>query len=183
MRITILNGDMQDDNSAFSIYVEQLQEQLSKLHNVDVFNLKAMELSYCSGCWTCWTKTPGECCSKDDAELVFSSTINSDLLIFASPLILGFTSSLLKKITDRLIVLLHPYIQLINDESHHRKRYPSYPKLALLLEKESDTDNEDIKIIKDIYDRLAINFHSEMAFMKFTHDQNMEDLADEISHI
>jgi hypothetical protein len=67
---------------------------------------------------------------------------------------------------DRLIVLLHPYIEIVNGECHHRKRYEKYPNLGLILEKEPDTDDEDIKLVKDIFDRLAINFHSKLVFVK-----------------
>jgi hypothetical protein len=36
-------------------------------------------------------------------------------------------------------------------EFHHRKRYDSFPNLALLLQMEKDTDSEDIAITKEIY--------------------------------
>jgi multimeric flavodoxin WrbA len=126
-----------------------------------------MNLHYCTGCWSCWWKTPGECAIKDDAEQIFRAVINSELIVFASPLIAGFTSAMLKKIQDRLIVLLHPYLQINNGESHHRRRYDKYPEFGVIIDKEGDTDEEDLKIVKDIYDRLAINFHSKQRFIKF----------------
>ena len=78
----------------------------------------------------------------------------------------GFTSSTLKKITDRFVGLLHPYIKLKNGECHHLKRYDKYPDFGLVLKKEADTDTEDIEIINDIYDRFAINFHSTKKYIK-----------------
>jgi hypothetical protein len=53
---------------------------------------------------------------------------------------------------------------------HHQKRYKKYPDFGLLLKKEEDTDDLDIKIIKDIYDRIAINFHSKVQFLEFVDD-------------
>jgi len=173
MTITILNGD--NRNGSFSGKINSLTGKLSEQHQVHLFNLSKMNLRYCTGCWSCWWKTPGECAIKDGADEIFRSVISSDFLIFASPLVAGFTSSTLKKIQDRLIVLLHPYIQLINGESHHRKRYVHYPEFGVIIEKEQDTDSEDLQIVKDIYDRLAINFHSKQRFIKFIDEVNVLD--------
>jgi hypothetical protein len=108
--------------------------------------------------------------------------INCDLLIFASPLIAGFPSSIIKKVNDRMVPFVLPYIKIIQNECHHKKRYPEYPKLALILEKENDTKQEDLDIVKDIYKRLAINFHSELAFFKTT-EEKKEEIVHEINNI
>ncbi len=176
-KITILNGDMEDENSEFSTYMEGLSERLNINNSCKIFHLSQMNLHYCTGCFSCWWKTPGKCAVKDDAEDIFRSVINSDLVIFASPLIAGFTSSVLKKIMDRLIVLLHPHIILSHGECHHAKRYEKYPKLGLVLQKEDCTDKEDLKIVRDIYDRFAINFHSKIEFMELAGSQEIEEIS------
>ena len=183
MKVTILNGDMKQGKSDFSGYLEELTEGFRKNHSVNIYNLNKMNLHQCIGCWSCWWKTPGRCAINDDAEEIFRSVINSDFVIFASPLIAGFTSSALKKITDRLVVLIHPYIELINGESHHRKRYDKYPDFGLVLEKESDTDNEDLAIISDIYDRFALNLHSKKKYMKFIEHDKVEEIIYETCNI
>ncbi len=183
MKITILNGDMNKGNSSFSNYIEKLNGTFGEEHEISVFHINKMKLKYCTGCWSCWWKTPGECSIKDGADEIFRSVINSDFFIFASPLIAGFTSSELKKITDRLIVLLHPYVEFRNEESHHQKRYSRYPDFGLILQKEADTDSEDVKIISDIYDRLALNFHSEKKYLKFIDEANPEDIVYETCNI
>lgn len=183
MKVTILNGDMNQSESSFTVYLEKLTEKFREKHSIDLYHLNKMNLYYCSGCFGCWVKTPGRCIINDAAENIFRSVINSDFIIFASPLIAGFTSSSLKKITDRLIVLLHPYIKLKNGEQHHLKRYDNYPDFGLILEKETDTDNEDLDIIKDIYDRFALNFHSKRKYMKFTNHDKIEDIVYETCNI
>ncbi len=175
MQITILNGDMLE-TSPFSDYIEKLASDFKEHHKVDLFKVNAMNLHYCTGCWSCWWKTPGICSTKDGAEVIFSSVINSDFLILASPLMAGFTSSALKKITDRLVVLLHPYILIKYGEFHHHKRYDKYPEFGLVLEKESDTDIEDIEIVSNIYNRFALNFHSHKRFVKFIDNSKIEEI-------
>ena len=106
-----------------------------------------MKINYCTGCWHCWVKTPGQCSSKDQSLDVCRTVINSDFTLWASPIIMGFPSALLKKVTDKLIPLVHPYIVLDQGEAHHLARYDHYPQFGLLLEKNGDTDDEDIEII------------------------------------
>ena len=177
MNITILNGDIAEYNTGFSRYLEQLVQRLKNECTVEVFNLNQMNLHYCTGCWDCWWKTPGQCKLKDDGEQIFRSVINSDFFIFASPLIAGFTSSTLKKITDRLIVLIHPYLDIRNGESHHKKRYDHYPDFGVIVQKEQDTDEEDVKIVKDMYDRLALNFHAKQLFFKTTDQLKPDEMV------
>lgn len=176
MIVTILNGEPGDGNGQFCAKIQTLANKLGNDHKVNLFNLSIMNLHYCTGCWSCWWKTPGECAIKDDAEQIFRAVINSDFIIFASPLIAGFTSATLKKIQDRLIVLLHPYLEIINGESHHQKRYEKYPEFGVIIDKEVDTDEDDFRIVKDIYDRLAINFHSKQLFFKLVDEVKVTDL-------
>ena len=183
MIITILNGDIGGEETAFSKSLATLGQKLQDNHKVHMFQLAEMNLKYCTGCWSCWWKTPGKCAIKDDAELIFKQVIHSYFVIFASPLQVGFTSSLLKKITDRMIVLLHPYIELRQNESHHKKRYEKYPDIGLIVEKEPDTDNEDLAIIREVYERLALNFHCELKYVRFIDHLSEKASKHEISPV
>jgi len=131
----------------------------------------------------CWIKTPGKCSnSDDDMQTVCSCYINSDLVIFSSPVVMGFTSALLKRAHDRLIPLLTPYVRFYGGESHHLPRYEKYPTMSLLLEMAADTDNDDMEIISDIYRRDALNFHAPFVFLGTT-ERPVEEVADAIDRI
>jgi multimeric flavodoxin WrbA len=181
MKVTILNGNPDASNTTFDDYLAKLADALSSDSNeITIFTLRDMDLKYCRGCWGCWVKTPGECVVKDDARETRRQYINSDLALFASPVIMGFTSALLKRAHERLIPLIHPYFELVDGEMHHLSRYDKYPLMALLLEKREDVDEEDIKIISDIYRRDAINFKTSFCFTRFTSD-SIEEVANEIN--
>lgn len=183
MKITILNGDMNSNSEKFSDYLINFSIELSETHNVKHFQLTDMDIKQCSGCWNCWIKTPGKCTTKDDVEQILKSVIDSDLVIFASPVIAGFTSSILKKVSDRMVSLVHPYIEIREKECHHKKRYKKYPNFGVLLMNDKDTDFEDTTIIMEIYERFALNFHSNLKFL-FQIDQNsIEELIYEIDNI
>ena len=181
MKITVLNGNPKPDNSRFDNYLQNLSNLLeSNKHEVTIFTLREMDLRYCVGCFGCWVKTPGECVSGDGSHDIRRECINSDFVLFASPVIMGFTSALLKKVHDKLIPLIHPYFELVQNEVHHLARYDKYPLMGLLLEKDKDTDEEDIKIISDIYRRDAISFKTSFCFAKLTSDP-IEEAANEIN--
>lgn len=183
MKITILNGNPNPDNVAFDNYLRELSHHLElRQHAVNVFNLREMEIKYCVGCFSCWVKTPGECITKDESGDICRAYINSRLVLFGSPVIMGFTSALLKKAHEKLLPLVHPYLEFVQSEVRHLSRYEEYPLMALLLEKGNDTDEEDIKIISDIYRRDAINFKTQFCFTKLTSDP-LEKVADEIDSV
>ena len=136
MRVLILNGNPKAENTAFDGYLQSLSHSLQDLGNeASISVLREMDIKYCRGCWDYWLKNPGECCIADDSRGISRDVINSDFVLFASPVIMGFTSALLKKAVDRMIPLIHPYFALVQGEIHHRSRYDKYPLLGLLLEK------------------------------------------------
>jgi len=101
---------------------------------------------------------------------------------FASPIVMGFTSAILKKAHDKLIPLLLPYLEVYEYEAHHVSRYEKYPAMALILEREDDTDNQDVEIISEIYRRDALNFKALFKFTRLT-DDSVEEMADAIDSI
>jgi hypothetical protein len=52
----------------------------------------------------------------------------------------------------------------------------------MLLEKGPDTDVDDLQIISDIHSRTMLNFKSELAFTKLTHDP-VEEVVDAINRV
>jgi len=169
MKIAIINGNPRDDDQAFDGYMETLAASLEDLdHDVTIHELRGMQIIPCRGCFDCWVKTPGMCRFKDDTVDLCKSYISSDFVIMASPMIMGYTSALLKNAMDRLIPLIHPHLRDESGEVHHLPRYDSYPVMGLLLSPEPSTDKEDVEIVTDIYRRACINVMSELKFVEFS---------------
>ncbi|HEY96507.1 MAG TPA: hypothetical protein G4O15_16395, partial [Dehalococcoidia bacterium] len=103
-------------------------------------------------------------------------------IIFASPVIMGFTSAFLKRVHDKFVPLVLPYTSLYNEESHHHPRYEKFPAMGLVLQPDSDTDEEDIEIIKSIYSRDSLNFHADLVFTRLTTDP-IEKVTNEINSL
>ena len=183
MNITILNGNPYRGNPHFDDYLGRLSEELvSEGQAANILVLREMDLKYCIGCFDCWVKTPGLCVTDDEGRDVCRAYINSDFVLWASPVIMGFYSALLKKTIDKMIPLLHPYTTVDQGEAHHRARYEKYPLLGLLLQRGEETDDEDIQIIADIHSRTALNFKSRVAFTRLM-DEPIEEVAREIDRL
>jgi multimeric flavodoxin WrbA len=183
MNVLFLNGNPEPQNTIFDAYLSHVANILRfKKHAVTILKLRDMNIRGCTGCFDCWVKTPGECVMPDESRTVRREFLGSDVVLFASPVIMGFTSALLKRAQDKLIPLLHPYFAIIGREFHHRRRYEKYPLFGLLLEREDDTDAEDIEIIRQIFRRNALNFHTSLRFAESV-DFPVEQAADAIDGI
>ncbi|MFP4384617.1 MAG: flavodoxin family protein [Spirochaetia bacterium] len=173
MKIIVLDGG--DSSSFIDDYTDRLREVG---HVVNLFRLKDLDIRFCTGCWACWWKTPGKCVHKDDMELIYSEIPDADILVCRSPLVNGMVSAALKKTQDRMIPLIHPYLEIDQGECHHRKRYPKYPVMGIILQKTAGHDEEDIEIVGDMSRRLAINFKSRLSFC-LTEDGGIKEAVNE----
>ena len=63
-----------------------------------------------------------------------------------------------------MIPIVHPYFTMRAGKIHHKKRYKTCPLLGVLIEKEIDTDEEDLEIVRAIYERVAIEMASSLVF-------------------
>ena len=130
--------------------------------SIKMFNLSEITVNQCTGCFSCWLKTPGECVFKDSMNEIYFEIIKADTMILVSPVKTGFISGRLKTFMDRLIPLLLPDFKIINNEFHHKERYEKYPALGMILERTEQTTEKDINTIKDFLGRFSLNFHSKV---------------------
>lgn len=185
MKVTLLNGNPAASDDGFDDYLASLGRQLGAAgHTVTALTLRELEARYCTGCWACWVRTPGLCLYDDASREVCRDVIQSDFVLFASPVIMGYLSATLKKFMDKLIPLVHPYITIANAEAHHRARYDQadYTVGGLLLGKTPGTDEEDIDIIRSIHERTMLNLKTHNAFTLLT-DVSVEEVAYAINHL
>jgi multimeric flavodoxin WrbA len=165
MKIVILDGQLDATPKSYRIYLNNLKNELENQgHSLTHHVLKDLGLHHCIGCWDCWVKTPGQCVFDDASREINREIINADFLLFASPLVMGFVTHELKRKMDRIIPLIHPYITMVENESHHRSRYDKYPILGLLMYPATGDNDDDVYITSQMFARTALNFKSRLAF-------------------
>lgn len=108
-------------------------------------------LHSCMGCFGCWIKKPGECVISDDemAELD-RCYMNSDAVVFLSPIVFGQFSANIKNAVDRTLPNMLPFFYRRPDGSTmHPPRYKKYPALFLIGYGDG-LDSEEVQLFRDI---------------------------------
>ncbi len=157
MKALILNGLVKGDDILCGIIHDELEDMGWQVNDL---YLKDKKIAPCLGCFGCWIKTPGICLIDDDGREVAEKSVQSDLMVFVTPVTFGGYSSCLKKAVDRLTPTVLPFFVKINGEFHHKPRYGSYPHLVGIGVL-SEPDGESERIFKTLVARNAINLHSQ----------------------
>jgi len=108
---------------------------------------------------------------------LYPEMVATDLIIWASPLILGNVSALTKTAQDRFIPLVHPYIELVDGECHHRKRYGHTADVGLFVGPTIDDTVQDLALVRELFERFARNARSSFSLFTVT-----KTLASEVRH-
>ena len=99
---------------------------------VEVVELRKKKVNYCIGCFTCWTKTPGICLHKDDmTNELFPKLLESDLVVYATPLYHYTVNASLKTFIERTLPILEPFFILEKGVTRHPLRH-THPPVAVL---------------------------------------------------
>lgn len=179
MYALVLNGNPRPERGGIDAYAEGFTRSLrDKGHEAERIDLRDLDIKYCTGCWSCWWATPGLCAFKDDMTGLYPKMVRADLIVWASPMVMGNVSALAKKATDRIIPLIHPYIELHKGECHHKQRYARSADIGLILEPGRSDGQEDLDIVRRQYERLSLNTQSSLRFFATT-DRPVEEAANE----
>ena len=159
MKALILIGSKTDDSESAKIY-DIILEELKKLKwDATSINLEDENIAYCLGCFGCWVQTPGECVIKDYEETIVRKMVQTDLIIYITPIVFGGYSSILKKALDRQISRVLPYFTKIDGEVHHKKRYEKEQSLlGIGILDKPDVEKEEV--FKTLVTRNSINMWS-----------------------
>jgi multimeric flavodoxin WrbA/putative sterol carrier protein len=109
--------------------VKGMKEEGAEVEIVNIFKKK---IHYCIGCFTCWTKTPGQCVHHDDmSKELFPKYMASDLCIMATPLFHYTLNANLKTFIERTLPFAQPFFELKNGVTRHPLRQVPPPVVAL----------------------------------------------------
>lgn len=93
---------------------------------VEVVELRKKSIKHCIGCFTCWTKTPGQCIHQDDmSRELFPRWCEADLVVYATPLYHFTVNALMKAFIERTLPVVQPFLtQTGGHTSHPLRRDP-----------------------------------------------------------
>jgi len=132
MKAVIFDGAREDDIAVSAVETALVTQLEEAGWTVDSIALRNEKIAGCLGCFGCWIKTPGMCVIDDYGRETAKKAIQSDLLVWLTPVTFGGYSSELKKALDRLIPILLPYFIIYHGRIHHKMRYKKQPKLLVI---------------------------------------------------
>ncbi len=78
----------------------------------------------CTGCFRCWTRTPGRCVLQDGLTDLGPLLGATDELWIVGENTFGGYGGLVKRALERGLPYLHPNFRIVGGQMHHRPRYP-----------------------------------------------------------
>ena len=99
MKIIVLFGSP-NENGSTKLLVKEFEKGATKAgHSVEIFDVTKANIHACNGCVHCGYEGP--CAQSDDMQNLKASILNSDMLVFASPLYYYGMTAQLKRAVDR----------------------------------------------------------------------------------
>ncbi len=163
MKITAFNGSPRGETGNTHIMVESFLKGV-KAAGGDVENiiLAGKNIKGCTGCFGCWVRTPGKCVIKDDMEKLLEKAVNSDVVIFATPLYVDNVTGLMKRFMDRMIPMIQPYFTKDeHGETRHVLRNKNTPKI-IAMSNCGFPEQSHFQVLRLLFSRMARNMHSEL---------------------
>lgn len=147
---------------------------LSK-QSVEFIDLSRLKISNCTGCYGCWTKTPGKCVIRDDAVKVYPKIAASDRVLYVSKVKYGSYDTIMKTMLERAIPVQQAFIRLLHGETHHVQR-AVVPKQATIIGY-GNISEEEKEIFTKLIGRNAKNMCFEDYRVIFSREKELEQVV------
>ncbi|MDF1540609.1 MAG: flavodoxin family protein [Candidatus Thorarchaeota archaeon] len=86
MRVLALNGSPTSERGAtFGVLFLFIKGMENAGADVELVHVSKLKVTPCRGCFTCWTKTPGECIQRDDMDELLPKFENADVIVYGTP--------------------------------------------------------------------------------------------------
>jgi multimeric flavodoxin WrbA len=182
MKAIILNGAIEDDLTINTIETFLISKLTEKGWTVEAIELREKQIAGCLGCFGCWIKSPGVCVIDDYGREIAKKVVQTDLLVWLTPVTFGGYSSELKKALDRSIPILLPYFESYQGQIHHKMRYERSPKLLIIGTQPLNAEYEETFLA--LSERNALNFrppkHASGIFQKNSNLDKVPSFVEEL---
>ncbi|UCD71419.1 MAG: flavodoxin family protein [Syntrophobacterales bacterium] len=133
MRILAIHGSPSMKRGKTYLVLEKLLKGAKKAGAIiEVIFLKKERIRGCTGCLSCWVKTPGKCFQKDDMAKLIEKLKRTDLMILATPVYVDGMTGQCKNFMDRLIPLLDSHYEIRDGHFRHVVKEKFCSKIFLI---------------------------------------------------
>ncbi|MGD2095067.1 MAG: flavodoxin family protein [Phycisphaerales bacterium] len=162
MKITIFNGSPRAENGNTHIMVAAFMKGAMQAgaEVENVFLLKK-EINHCRGCFSCWLKTPGKCVIRDDMAELLEKFVNSDIVVFATPLYVDNVTGIMKNFMDRIIPVADPHFGKDEGGECVHTMAQKIPKLVV-ISNSGFPEQSHFQVLELLFKRVARNMRTEV---------------------
>ncbi|MEY8392802.1 NAD(P)H-dependent oxidoreductase [Lachnospiraceae bacterium 45-W7] len=139
MNILVINGSPKGGSSntyrLTSAFLDGMKQELQDIQTKEL-SISRMNIKPCLGCFSCWNRTPGQCCIQDDMQHVIQQLLWADVTIWSFPLYYYSVPGPLKNLIDRQLPTLLPF--MVENEGqvgsgNHPSRYDMSGKKTVVI--------------------------------------------------
>ncbi len=139
MNILVINGSPKAERSntwqLTNAFLEGMNESGEAIET-QTLTVRDMNIRPCLGCFSCWSKTPGQCCIADDMGQVIEKLLWADVTVWSFPLYYFSVPGPLKNLIDRQLPLILPFMSPDGGETgsgSHPARYDMSGKKTVVI--------------------------------------------------
>lgn len=164
MKILAINGSPKGNRSntwrLTSAFLEGItakeESSGSRTPEIETLNIGSLNLKPCLGCFSCWSKTPGECCIHDDMQGVIDKILWADVVVWSFPLYYFGLPGQLKTLIDRQLPMSLPFMCTETESGGHPSRYDMSGKSTVVISTCGFyTAQGNYDCVTSLYDRLC----------------------------
>lgn len=139
MNILIINGSPKGEQSNTYCLTKAFLEGMGgsgETIETQTLTVRRMNIRPCLGCFSCWDKTPGQCCVSDDMAQVIEKLLWADVTIWSFPLYYFSVPGPLKNLIDRQLPMELPFMEESGGETgggSHPARYDMSGKRTIVI--------------------------------------------------
>ncbi len=139
MKILVINGSPKGERSntyqLASAFLEGIHESGETIETEEL-TVNRLNIHPCLGCFSCWNKTPGQCCIADDMSHVIERLLWADVTVWSFPLYYFSVPGPLKNLIDRQLPMVLPFMTEDGGETgsgSHPSRYDMSGKRTVII--------------------------------------------------
>lgn len=139
MNILVINGSPKGAGSntyqLTTAFLEGMEQKLSNIETKEL-SVNRMDIRPCLGCFSCWNRTPGQCCIQDDMGQVIQDLLWADITIWSFPLYYYSVPGPLKNLIDRQLPMVLPFMEEKEGQvgnGNHPSRYDMSGKRTVVI--------------------------------------------------
>lgn len=143
MKILVINGSPRGKKSnsykLTQAFLEGMRTEVQgqrEAFELEEIQVNRLDIRPCLGCFSCWNKTPGECCVKDDMADVIKKLLWADVTVWSFPLYYFNVPGALKNLIDRQLPMVLPFMTEREDQlgsGSHPSRYDMSGKKTVII--------------------------------------------------